>query len=127
MADLIAIDELKADVNTNKFLRFTDTKTYNKLLELIKKAKEAPALLKAFQGGGEDVEKTNAALQTIVDAFDARIAGETNEAVKEVLLKEKTKMEAKMKSDRKITTGFVLKFLLATNGYKDIQALAAEM
>jgi len=127
MADLTAIDELKADLNTNKFLRFTNTETYNKLLDMIKRAKEAPALLKSFQSGGEDTEKTNSALQSIVDAFKEKIDVEKNEAVKAVLEKEKTKMEAKIKSARKITTGFVLKFLLATSAYKDIQALAEEM
>jgi len=127
MTDVTAVDDLKAEANTNKFLRFAEASTYNKLLDIIKKARETPALLKSFQSGGEDVEKTNAALQTIVDTFDEKIRAETNEAVKEVLVKEKAKMEQKMKAARKVTTSFVLKFLLATNAYKEVQALSAEM
>lgn len=124
MVELKILDDIKATgESNNKYLKFPDSKTFNSLVEIIKKAKETPAMLDEFLKGGEDEVGKNDAYGIILKAIDEALKTKEG-AAKEAMEAEKAKLVKKLGHGKKVGLNFVLKFLLATNKYKDIAEMS---
>ena len=124
MVDIAILDELKNSDAKNKYLKFPDVATFNKVVDIISGSEEGPKLLESFLKGSQENEAKRGALGKIIDAVEKAMKTAEGPA-KEVLQKELEKLEKAVGKGRKVGLNFVLKWLLATNQYEEIQAIAA--
>jgi hypothetical protein len=127
MVDIQALEDMKVPAGTeksNKYLQFPDKETFNELVDLMLGADETKDLLEEFTSGGDDVEDFNSSINVIINAVNKQLKSEKNENAKAALEKEKERLEKKLKGNRNPTLAFILKFILATNQYSEIQELS---
>ena len=111
-----------------KFIQFPNVTQFNAVLDVMKESPETKSLLEEFQAGEAKNKSNNDGIGDILNAVNTLIS-KTKDAEKlAVLTKQKEKMEKQIKkSNPTINLSFVMKFLLATNKYKEIQEIAKQI
>lgn len=114
---------LAESAEKNKYISFPSGTLYNELIKIMDQTEEIPDMIE--QATKVSANPKDAVKSAMLSGINAALkSGKLGEAEKENYIQQKEKLEKALKRERKLTLRFVLKFLLATNKYKDIQKLA---
>jgi len=118
-----AIEKLKTDLSTGKHYIILSPEMFTAILDSIYADKNAQAILDAHLGAASSTAK-NDVEKDIVEDLEKRIAIETNEEKKTVLLAEQDRHAKKIKNAERVGIRFILRYLVETCKNKAMSALA---